>query len=177
MWGTVLQNVFIKDGCGKDRFLGDNRYAGSVQVRQGVAMSVELWAGPGGCFAHTAECVGSSSGVEPAPGLVARTRLTCQVQHVCESWDNSHGRSKDYSAVKVLVWEGGKGLWAPLSIWVTELEALKNRKMSSPMCCMLVMGFFCPVLLSFYRVSFLHFSLLDSYPQALWFAQKSSVFS
>lgn len=42
MWGTVLQNVFIKDGCGKDRFLGDNRYAGSVQVRQGVAMSVEL---------------------------------------------------------------------------------------------------------------------------------------
>lgn len=32
-------------------------------------MSVELWAGPGGCLACTAECVGLSAGVEPALGL------------------------------------------------------------------------------------------------------------
>lgn len=28
MWRTALQDVFIKDECGKDRFLGDNGYAG-----------------------------------------------------------------------------------------------------------------------------------------------------
>lgn len=44
-------------------------------------------------------------------------------------WDNSHRRAKDYSAVKVLVWERDKGLWAPISSWVTESETLRNRKL------------------------------------------------
>lgn len=66
MCGTALKNVVVKDGCGEDRFPGDGGYVGSGEVRQGVAMSVELRAGPGG---HLAECVGLCAGVEPAPGL------------------------------------------------------------------------------------------------------------
>lgn len=109
---------------------------------------------------------------------MARTKLTCQVQLVCKSWDSSHGIAKGNSARKILVWRGGKGLCARLSSWVTEWEALSNRKLSSPTCCMLVMGCaLCSVLLSFYRVSFLHFSLLDSYPQAVCSAQRLSVFT
>lgn len=30
MWGTALQDVVIKDGCGEDRFPGDNGLVGCV---------------------------------------------------------------------------------------------------------------------------------------------------